>query len=456
MALVLIVLAGLRLLGFMCAFGERSLQMDFSAFYTAGEAANAGLSPYQNHYVMSPPIWDGVDRYEHSRFLYPPLVAALFRPVVLLPYHVAKYLWMIVNLVALLASLPFAARGAGVKLQAGIAATVMLCVLTFHPLLPLLERGQIDGVTLLLVTVAIWLICVQRHPEGAGALIAVATLLKLHAFLIVPFLILRRQWRVLYGYGLGVSGVLGLSLVVCGPSATFQYAMVELPRILRFGEGGPSEMFADQSVLSSLIPGEGLTVKDGRPYSPSRFRFVGNASLLRTPLGQWAQEMVSALDFPGARPAVFLLIFSGFCGFLGILQWRGRIALSMTVPHEFLYWQLVCIVVLLSAPLTWVMNTVWLVALFPFAVGSLSTSQSSRGTRGVVLICLGLVGAGLPDHLSFPQLLPFEFLGGVAQHKYVLAELTVAIGIISWLRSWSGDEARVAGLLVTPPTSPNL
>ena len=98
---VLVTVALLRVVGFVVAFGEGSLQMDFSAFYTAGEALNAGLSPYRNHITATPPLWDGVDRYQHSRFLYPPLVATLFQPVALMDYHVAKHLWMIVSLVAL-------------------------------------------------------------------------------------------------------------------------------------------------------------------------------------------------------------------------------------------------------------------------------------------------------------------------------------------------------------------
>ncbi len=79
--------------------------MDFAAFYTAGEALNHGLSPYVNHVTRDPPIWDGVDAFQHSRFLYPPLAAVLFQPIALLPYGVAKYLWMLLNLISVCCSL---------------------------------------------------------------------------------------------------------------------------------------------------------------------------------------------------------------------------------------------------------------------------------------------------------------------------------------------------------------
>ena len=50
---IITFLAFIRLLGFSIAFGEKSLQIDFSAFYTAGESVNAGLSPYKN-YISTP------------------------------------------------------------------------------------------------------------------------------------------------------------------------------------------------------------------------------------------------------------------------------------------------------------------------------------------------------------------------------------------------------------------
>ena len=61
----------------MAEAARDSLQMDFSAYYTAGEALSVGLSPYVTHVSTDPVIWDGQGRYRHSRFLYPPLVAEI-------------------------------------------------------------------------------------------------------------------------------------------------------------------------------------------------------------------------------------------------------------------------------------------------------------------------------------------------------------------------------------------
>ena len=163
----LFALSVLRLAGFVVRFGEESVQADFAAFYTAGEAVRHGVSPYRTHADDDPPIWDGVDTYQHSRFLYPPPVAALFRPVAALPYALAKRLWMLVSLLCLALSMATALRAVGLKpdRDALLATGAFVCL--FHPLLTLLERGQIDALTLALI---LWALrpMVARGRERLG------------------------------------------------------------------------------------------------------------------------------------------------------------------------------------------------------------------------------------------------------------------------------------------------
>ena len=69
-----------------------SLQQDFAAYWVAGAARHAGLDPYINQVggAAAPELWDGVAVFTHSRFLYPPVVAELFRAFAALPFPVAK------------------------------------------------------------------------------------------------------------------------------------------------------------------------------------------------------------------------------------------------------------------------------------------------------------------------------------------------------------------------------
>ncbi|MBN2133662.1 MAG: DUF2029 domain-containing protein [Sedimentisphaerales bacterium] len=178
---MIFVLSAARLVGFVTRFSRESLQMDFAVYYTAGESLNHGLSPYRNSIDHDPPIWDGVSLYQHSRYLYPPLAANLFRPLALLSYPVAKTLWMILCMACICGAIlithrVFPLRNGVEFLSVGIIAAV------FHPLLFNLERGQIDAMTLLLLTWSI--LALVKGTKGScilsGLLLSVATLLKLH------------------------------------------------------------------------------------------------------------------------------------------------------------------------------------------------------------------------------------------------------------------------------------
>jgi len=430
-----VFLASLRVIGFVIFFGENSLQMDFSAFYTAGEAVNAGLSPYRNHYSQTPPIWDGVARYSHSRFLYLPLAAVLFAPMALLPYHTAKYLWMTMNVFSVLTSLSLSVRASETDLKGGGVWLAILFLLTFHPLLPLLERGQIDGLALLLVTAAFALMSAGRRDLIAGILLSCATLCKLHVGLVLPFVLLRKRFRVLFGYAVGLFLIVTASCVFCGPSALLRYGREELPRISKFGELGPKEMLADSTAIASLIPSPGFTTKDACTYHLSRLSFEANASLVRTGVGWRVSRLLAAAHLPNTPSHVSVLLFSGSFVMLfvslGNLLWR-----SLPPAQEYLFWQLIATIVLLTAPLTWVMNAIWLVALLPFAIGSISSKQTNGRNLGIALVVFGLVIAWLPDQMSFPSLIPGRRLDRLASLKYVFAELAVVVGLVVQLRQY--------------------
>src|SRR5215471_4134312 len=95
--------AAVALVGGVAAWLSRaSAQQDFAAYFVAGAARRAGLDPYVNH-AGAPEgagLWDGVALFSHSRFLYPPLVADLFRPLATLPYALAKALFTAAGLAA--------------------------------------------------------------------------------------------------------------------------------------------------------------------------------------------------------------------------------------------------------------------------------------------------------------------------------------------------------------------
>src|SRR5262249_4219029 len=148
------------------------------------------------------------------------------------------------------------------------------------PVRLLLERGQVDGLTLLLVSGCV-LPLARGRDSAAGVSLALATLLKLNAVLLAAFLLLRRRPRALAGLLGGIALLLAASALLNGRTALSDYALVQLPRISAYGEVGPDLL--DAETLRRLRAGvpEGFTRKAGRLYRSETTSFVANASLAR-------------------------------------------------------------------------------------------------------------------------------------------------------------------------------
>jgi hypothetical protein len=442
---LLTIFVSIRLLGFIIVFGEKTLQLDFAAYYTAGEALNAHLSPYKNYLTRTPRIWDGYVGYKNSRFLYPPLAAELFRPIALLDYHAAKYLWMILSLAALIASLYLAFISSEIRLDFSTIVSAILLLFIFHPLLKFLSFGQIDAFTLLLLTLGIYLILNREEEKRmglkvwqewiAGILFSIATLLKLHNVFILPFIVLRKKWNALGGYAIGGLIIIILTLFICGTNQLITYITDDLPRISKYDSNGTKEMLLPNadSIIASIQPGKGLTVKDGRVYSLSRrdFEWTGNATLVRTYIGQLLQTFFSKLGFSNSLVMVSLLIFVVFFILICIINFNGGFELIQK-REEFLYWQLVLIIILLSAPRTWVTNTVWVITLFPLIINGI---QSSPKIIPLIIIFLGLLFMAIPDLEAFPILSPVSISNHIFDYKYVAGELLIFTGLLIYLIS---------------------
>ncbi len=153
-------------------FALRSLQQDFAAYWIAATARRLGLDPYVNHVgsANAPTLWDGVALFRHSRFLYPPLVADLFRPLAALPYLAAKGLFTAAMLGAWIgAGLLVVRRGESAAWRE--RTIFFLASALFFPFYRHLERGQIDLLILLLLAIA-WR--ERARPWMAGAALAAA------------------------------------------------------------------------------------------------------------------------------------------------------------------------------------------------------------------------------------------------------------------------------------------
>jgi Glycosyltransferase family 87 len=165
---------------------------DVQAYYLAATRLNAGQALY-------PP---GVDVDGPHYYFYPPLFAIAFRPLALLPYPVAAYVWELFVLVALATTL----WRLGVRRPATWFAVAVLA----RPIAWTVAIGQAQAVVTLLLAF------------GSPLSVALAANLKLFPALVALWWVGRRDWRSLRRF-VGWSIALGLLQLLLEPAATLDF-----------------------------------------------------------------------------------------------------------------------------------------------------------------------------------------------------------------------------------------
>ncbi len=161
---------------------------------------------------------------------------------------------------------------------------------------------------------------------GAGLLLAVATLLKLHVGLILPFLLLRRRFSVSAAYAVGMGLIVITSLLVA-PALSVDYVTHQLPRISVYGEGGTEAMLLSPEPLERLLAGvpEGMTrlassdPTSDRIYMREYFSFFANGTLVRE-----VMPTVQRLGLPWSISRLSMGLFLLCFGALALWQWLNR------------------------------------------------------------------------------------------------------------------------------------
>jgi hypothetical protein len=293
------VAAALAVSGVAVWIVSASLQQDFSAYYTAGAARRLGLDPYVTH---APSPWDGVGLFVHSRFLYPPLAAELFRPLAALPYLAAKSLFTAAAVGCWIAGALLAARASGGG-RAGAAALSLAAGALYFPLYLALERGQMD-LALLLLLLAAWRW--RARAVAAGAALAVAAAFKPALLGLLPVWAALGRTRAAAWAAAWSAALLAATVAISGPALLGAYVTRVLPRASLYGEGGTEEMLLPPERLAALEAGaasDGVVV-DGRRFAASLWDGPAAASLPRLLAPETPSRWASAL--PGALALVAL------------------------------------------------------------------------------------------------------------------------------------------------------
>lgn len=267
--LLLLALApfGLALgLGGLVQHLEADPLVDLRVYYDAGARLNAGL-----------PLYDPAATGPVGLYLYPPLLAILFRPLSLLPFPVVAVLW----------TAAMVAAGLLVLRRIGLRRRILLVLaLLAMPIAWTYAIGQVEPViTLLLVAPTPFTVALAGH-------------LKLAPFAVAVWWVARRDRRALVRLAAWVAA-LGVVQLVLAPQATLEY--------LELGWIGPAltartiSPFVDHPALWAVLAAALLAVAWRAARTPSGWAWAVALAVLAHPRLLAYQLMTLLAAFGGPR-----------------------------------------------------------------------------------------------------------------------------------------------------------
>jgi hypothetical protein len=194
------VVAGFVVATFLSTRKPDSQDQDFGAYYRAGQAAIAGTSPYviDSHGPL-------------GAYMYAPVFAhTFFRGLAHLPYLWAVRLFMLINWLATITCAWLCLRLMRAPGRDLLLLGLIALIPTGDYLKANLHNGQV-GTMLLLACVGWMSLMLTGRSFLGGLLLSLAIGLKLYPALLVPYLLLRKDWR-------GIAGVcVGVLILFCIP-----------------------------------------------------------------------------------------------------------------------------------------------------------------------------------------------------------------------------------------------
>jgi hypothetical protein len=201
---------------------------DFVAIYDAAHAISAGINP-----------WAAVGRY-----LYPPLSAILIMPfAAVTTLEQSALLWFFLNVVLLMVTLALVGRHIA---DERLRLVWWIAPVFFTPTLQSLVHGQIT-IVMFALTAGTWVALQEEKPRLAGLLAVCAMWVKVYPFVVVAYLIWKRDWRIVQGILLGAVVLGGFQWAVVGTDYFLFYFIDILPQLAM--NGWPQLAYLNSSVF---------------------------------------------------------------------------------------------------------------------------------------------------------------------------------------------------------------
>jgi len=157
-----------------------------------------------------------------------PFSLLVMTPFAGLPALAAKRCWLFVDLVLLGATVALLRRMSSLPLR----RVALVVFLTVVPLRTNFELGQQYVLILFLLSLGCWLL-VEGNAFAAGAVVGVASLLKLYPASLVVLFVVRRRWSALAGFFVAVASAGAAGIGAFGLAPLRVYLTSVLPRVGR-------------------------------------------------------------------------------------------------------------------------------------------------------------------------------------------------------------------------------
>jgi hypothetical protein len=297
-------------------------------------------------------------------FITPPLSALMMEPFTSLSWEKAYFVWQLLSVLMMMASLYLALRLAQEDLSPVVMTIALVAVFLFLPFQRVLAYGNIDALIVFLWvagTFALW----RGYTIPSALCFALGTAIKFSPILAVPLLAMRRQWRWLITYSVGCAVLLALSVWRLGWQNHIVWA----------GQVAPAISWGVKTFANRSLPGLVLAITDPRNL-----------------LSRWPSPSA-----PSWRLLNRFLSGIGYCGFL-FWCWRQSKE-SKKLPVEMI---LLPLVIFLVSPFSW--TTHYALAVLPLTSMWVRLRQQAVGPSSLDLILLTastvFIGSVVPDRAA--------------------------------------------------------
>jgi hypothetical protein len=204
---------------------------DFAQFYAVGVLQNEYGSARIYDLILHDEILHrevrAVPRDQHLPFVYPPIVAAVFRPLALLPYHVSFLMWLVLSLGFYAAAIALTLRVCR-AIPRSDRETVWWLALSFPPFaFECWLGGQLSSFGCLAMATA--LVCARSgRPFLAGVAFSLLLYKPPLLLLVVPMLLVGLRWRLLAGLAAGAMAFATLSVIAAGSARCLEFGRLML------------------------------------------------------------------------------------------------------------------------------------------------------------------------------------------------------------------------------------